>query len=224
MTRKDLLSIIRAIEKRGSLSVSEKVRGWLHEIFRYACVTEGSENNPAADLDIVSLPYRRNNRYPSLKAEELPELLAKLSNYRGYRQTILGLKLILLTGVRLGDLRFSEAWQFDLKNKFWNISALDIKQLQQVYIKYDNQVPDYIVPLSRQALDIVNELLSYHMKGQRYLLSHRTDPLKAISENTLNQALKNIGFKRRLCPYGMRRHTISTILNEMSYNRDFVEA
>ena len=175
-------------------------------------------------MDIVSLPYRRNNRYPSLKAEELPELLAKLSNYRGYRQTIVGLKLILLTGVRLGDLRFSEAWQFDLKNKFWNISALDIKQLQQVYIKYDNQVPDYIVPLSRQALDIVNELLSYHMKGQRYLLSHRTDPLKAISENTLNQALKNIGFKRRLCPYGMRRHTISTILNEMSYNRDFVEA
>lgn len=54
--------------------------------------------------------------------------------------------------------------------------------MQHIYKQVDNRVPDYIVPLSRQALDIVKELLSYHMKGQRYLISHRTDPLQAISE------------------------------------------
>lgn len=223
VTRKDLLLIMRRVEERGALSVAEKIRCWLSEIFRYAVVTEGLEINPAADLDIATLPYRRNNRYPFIDVSEIPELLVKLSTYQGSRLTVLGLRLLLLTGVRTGELRFSEAWQFDLKNALWRIPASDVKQLQQVIEKVDNRVPDYIVPLSRQALAIVKELLSYHMKGQRYLISHRTDPLEAISENTLNQALKNMGFKRRLCTHGIR-HIISTALNDFKYDKDFVEA
>jgi integrase len=223
VTRNDLLCIIRKVEKRGALSVAEKIRSWLDEIFRYAVVTEGLEINPAADLDIASLPYRRNNRYPFIDVSEIPELLVKLSTYQGSRLTVLGLRLLLLTGVRTGELRFSEAWQFDLKNALWRIPASDVKQLQQVIEKVDNRVPDYIVPLSRQALEIVKELLSYHMRGQRYLIANRTNPLEAMSENTLNQALKNIGFKRRLCTHGIR-HTISTALNDLKYDKDFIEA
>lgn len=223
VTRKDLLSIQRKIEVRGALSVSEKIRGWLDEIFRYAVAMGELEINPASDLDIAALPYRRNHHYPFIDVNELPELLAKLSTYKGNRQTILGLRFLLLTGVRTGELRFSEPWQFDLKQGIWRIPAADVKQLQQTINKVDQSVPDYIVPLSRQAIEIVKELLSYHMKGQRYLLQHRSNPLEAISENTFNQALKRLGFKNRLSPHGLR-HTISTALNEKRYDKDFVEA
>lgn len=141
------MSIIRAVEERGSLSIFEKIRSWLDEIFRYASVTEGQEVNPAADLNIALMSHRCNNCYPFLMTEGLPELLAKLPHYRGNRQTILGLKLILLTGVRPSELCFSEQWQFDLKNIPWNIPAVDVKQLQKIYQQVDNRVPDYIVPL-----------------------------------------------------------------------------
>lgn len=110
------MCIIRKVEQRGALSVAEKIRSWLDEIFRCAVVTEGLEINPAADLDIAALPYRRNNRYPFIDVSELPELLVKLSAYQGSRLTVLVLRLLLLTGVRTGKLCFSEAWQFDLKN------------------------------------------------------------------------------------------------------------
>lgn len=223
ITRKDLLEIQKKIEKRNALSTSEKVRGWLNEMFRYAVAMGELEVNPASDLDVAALPYRRNNHYPYLEMEDIPELMAKIPNYKGMRQTILALKLLLLTGVRTGELRFSEPWQFELDKKIWRIPAEDVKQLQNVKKTKDNKVPDYIVPLSNQAMAIVNELFSMHMPGQRYLLGHRTLPQETISENTLNQALKRMGFARRLCPHGMRA-TISTALNEKRYHEDFIEA
>lgn len=91
-----MLLIIRNIEQRGSLSISEKTRGWLSEIFRYATVTENLDINPAAELDIAAIPYRRNKRYPFIEVAEIPELLAKVSTYEGNSLTVLGLKLLLL--------------------------------------------------------------------------------------------------------------------------------
>ncbi|RUS67387.1 Prophage integrase IntS [Saezia sanguinis] len=225
ISRTDLLSIQQKIEARGALSIAEKVRSWLNEIFRYAVATGELETNPAADLDIAGLPYRRNKHYPYIKMRDMPELMAKIPHYKGSRQTVLGLRLLLLTGVRTGELRFSEFWRFELEpgKEIWRIPAEDVKQLQKVKNQLDENVPDYIVPLSRQAVAVVKELISYSMPGQRYVLAHRSLPREAISENTLNGALKRMGFKNRLSPHGVRA-TISTALNEKRYDKDFVEA
>lgn len=222
VSRKDLLTIQQNIEQRGSLSIAEKTRSWLNEIFRYAVVREEIETNPATDLDIAAIPYRRNKHNPYLKKEEMTELLSCLHHFKGERQTALGIRLLLLTGVRTGELRFSEPSQFDLKEAVWRIPPDDVKQLQKVKNNIDANLPDYVVPLSRQAIKIVRELLAQN-QGERYLLSHRSDPNEAISENTLNQCLHRHGFKSRLTGHGIRG-TIATALNELGYEKNWVEA
>ncbi|MBI0561370.1 tyrosine-type recombinase/integrase [Pectobacterium parmentieri] len=87
-----------------------------------------------------------------------------------------------------------------------------------------NGVPPYVVPLPRQAIDIVNQLLvlQKYRPAQRYLLAHRNNLQKRISENTLNGALKRMGYADQLTGYGIRA-TISTALNELGYPKEWIE-
>ncbi|CAK7068034.1 tyrosine-type recombinase/integrase [Saezia sanguinis] len=223
ISRADLLVVQRRIEERGALSITEKVRSWLNEIFRHAIAEGLIESNPAADMDIVAMPYRRNRHNPHLTMAEMPELMAAIHAMKSNRQTELGLRLLLLTGVRTGELRFAEPEQFDLETGIWSIPAEDVKQLQRQIRERSEKIPDYLVPLSRQAIEVIEELLQYKFAGQRYLLCHRSQPKEAISENTLNGALKRLGFKGRLTGHGIRA-TLSTALNELDYNKDWIEA
>ena len=223
ITRADLLAVQRKIEKRGSLSIAEKVRTWLNEIFRYAVATGEIEINPASDMDMAAIPYRKVKHNPHLTMAEIPELLARLHHYQGSRQTQLGLKLLLMTGVRTGELRYAEPGQFDLENAIWRIPAEDVKQLQKIKAQKDQNVPDYLVPLPKQAVEIIKELQSCMFPAQRYVLCHLSNSKEAISENTLNGALRRMGFKNRLTGHGIRA-TLSTALNELGYNKDWIEA
>jgi len=223
ITRADVLMVQERIERRGALSIAEKVRGWLNEIFRSAMALGAIDANPAADLDVIGIPYRRNKHNPHLEMSEMPELMGKIHYANTTRQTELALRLLLLTGVRTGELRFAEPDQFDFDDAIWRVPPEDVKQLQRIVIETDAKVPHYLVPLSRQAVEIVKELMSYMTLGQRYLLSSRSDPRQTTSENTINGALKRLGFKGRLTGHGIRG-TLSTALNELGYHEDWVEA
>lgn len=223
ISRRDVLAVQAKIEARGSCSIAEKVRSWLNELFRYAVALEVIPINPAADMDIVALPAGPVQHNPYLTMAEMPELMAKLANYQGARQTVLGLRLLLLTGVRTGELRYAEPHQFDLKAAIWRIPPEEVKQLQRQVRTKNGKIPPYLVPLSRQAVAIIEELLAYRSPAQRYLLCHCSEPLVPISENTLNGALKRMGYKDRLTGHGIRA-TLSTALNELRYDKDLVEA
>jgi len=134
---------------------------------------EGLEHNPASDLDVVALPKPPVSHNPFLRMDELPALMTALRNYGGANQTRLGLRLLLLTGVRTGELRLA--------------------------------TPDQVLP------------------AQRYLFAHRSDLTKRISENTLNGALRRMGYADQLTGQGMRA-TISTALNEIGYPKVWVDA
>ncbi len=196
-------------------------------MFRYALVKiEGLEHNPASDLDVVALPKPPVTHNPFLRMDELPALMAALLNYGGASQTRLGLRLLLLTGVRTGELRLATPDQFDLEKRLWVIPAEVVKQLQLAMRKPGKQtqnVPPYIVPLSVQALEIVRHLLDQVVPAQRYLFAHRSDLSKRISENTLNGALRRMGYAHQLTGHGMRA-TISTALNEIGYPKVWVDA
>lgn len=220
--RPDLLEVIAKIEKRKALSVAEKVRTWFNQLFRYALViVPGLEQNPASDLDVVALPLPPVNHNPFLRMAELPKLLQRLRSYRGRRQTQLGLRLLLLTGVRTGELRQATPDQFDLDRGLWIIPPDVVKQLQLDMRKKRQQpkdIPPYIVPLSIQAMEIVRHLLDEFKPAQRHLFRHDSDLKKRISENTLNGALKRMGYQERLTGHGIRG-TMSTALNEIGYPR-----
>lgn len=221
--RGDLSRVLQQIEERGALSIAEKCRSWLNELFRYAMVEELIDYNPAADLDMVAMPQKPIQHNPFLRMDELPEFLQALSHYQGALQTQLGIKLLLLTGVRTGELRKAQADQFDLANGLWNIPAEHVKQLKKQVRSTNKQLPPYIVPLSCQAVEVIEQLLSISYPKQKYLLCHRSDPHLGISENTLNQGLRRMGYKDRLTGHGIRA-TLSTALNEMGYPKEWIEA
>lgn len=227
INRHDLLDLLSRIEQRKALTTAEKCRTWFNQLFRYALVKiEGLEHNPASDLDVVALPKPPVTHNPFLRMDELPGLMVALRNYGGASQTRLGLRLLLLTGVRTGELRLATPDQFDLEKRLWVIPAEVVKQLQLAMRKPGKQtqnVPPYIVPLSVQALEIVRHLLDQVVPAQRYLFAHRSDLSKRISENTLNGALRRMGYADQLTGHGMRA-TMSTALNEIGYPKVWVDA
>ena len=225
--RPDLLEVIAKIEKRKALSVAEKVRTWFNQLFRYALViVPGLEQNPASDLDVVVLPLPPVRHNPLLRMAELPKLLQRLRKYRGRLQTQLGLRLLLFTGVRTGELRLATPDQFDLDRGLWIIPPEVVKQLQ-VDMRRKRQlpkdIPPYIVPLSVQAIEIVRHLLEQLKPAQHYLFRHDSELKKRMSENTLNGALKRMGYRDLLTGHGIRG-TMSTALNEIGYPKVWVDA
>ncbi len=226
--RPQLLGVLARIEERKAFTTAEKVRTWLGQLFRYALViVEGLEANPASDLDVVAEPKPPVNHNPYLHLPELPEFLHKLRLYnpRGW-QTQLGIRLLFLTGVRTGELRLATPDQFDLDRGLWIIPPQIVKQLQDEMRKAGKRpqdVPPYIVPLSVQAIEIVRYLLGVMKPAQVHLLTHRSELKKRISENTLNAALKRMGYEDQLTGHGIRG-TISTALNEIGYPKIWVDA
>jgi integrase len=226
ITRADLLEVLRKIERRGAHTTAEKCRTWFNQLFRYAMVEVELQSNPAADLDIVAMPKPRVKHNPFLRMEQLSAFLVKLRHYGGDLNTQLGLRLLLLTGVRTGELRSAVPEQFDLERSLWIVPPENVKQLQEQMRKKNKdctEIPPYLVPLPRQAVAIVRELLRAKSPAQRYLLPHRSKPRERISENTLNAALKRMGYKDLLTGHGIRA-TVSTALNELGYHKDWVEA
>ncbi|MCM2446285.1 tyrosine-type recombinase/integrase [Rahnella sp. CG8] len=225
--RADLLQILSRIEQRGAFTVAQKVRGWLNQVFRFALVkVEGLENNPATDLKVVALPKPPEIHNPFLWMHEIPTLLKKLRHYQGQLNTQLGIRLLLLTGVRTGELRLATPEQFDLERGLWLIPPDNVKQLKRHLHKNSMRpqtIPPYTVPLSVQAIEIIRHLLHEVRPKQRFLLPGNSDLNKRISENTLNAALKRMGYKDRLTGHGIRG-TISTALHEIGYPKIWIEA
>ncbi|CAK7255739.1 MULTISPECIES: tyrosine-type recombinase/integrase [unclassified Shinella] len=225
--RHDLLAVVDRIERRGAFSVADKVRTWLRQMFRFALVVvPDMENNPASDLDAIAAPLPPVRHNPYLLMDELPSFLRLLRNYPGVLQTQLGLRLLLLTGVRTGEVRLATPDQFHLDKGLWIIPPEIVKQLQlemRKRRKRPRDVPPYIVPLSVQAVEVVRHMLTLVAPTQRFLFPHAYDPKKQMSENTLNAALKRLGYKDRLTGHGIRA-TISTALNEIGYPKIWVDA
>ena len=129
ITRHHLLEVVDRIEKRGSLSVAEKVRSWFRQLFGYAMViVPDIENNPARDLHVIAVPLPPVQHNPFLRMEEVPSFLRTLRTYRGRQVTQLAVRLLLLTGVRTGELRLATPAQFDLERGLWIIPAASLKQ------------------------------------------------------------------------------------------------
>lgn len=225
--RSDLLEVVARIERRKALTSAEKVRTWFRQMFRYALIiVPGLPLNPAFDLDVVALPQPPVRHNPFLRMPELPAMLQILRQYPGKLQTQLGLRLLFLTGVRTGELRLATPDQFHLDKGLWIIPPEVVKQLQLELRKEGKRsggIPPYIVPLSVQAVEVVRHLLDQVKPAQRYLFAHYSDLKKRISENTLNAALKRIGYKDQLTGHGIRG-TISTGLNEIGYPKIWIDA
>jgi integrase len=221
--RPDLIEVIARIERRGALTIARFVRSWLRQVFRYAFVKVGLEYNPGTDLDVVAVPRRPARHHSFLRMDELPALLQTL---RAHGNTLIqqAVRLLLLTGVRTGELRYATPEQFDLERGLWSVPPENVKSLQHKLrkMRHPEDMPPYLVPLSTQAVAIIQELLGLSRPRQRYLLAHQSDPGRCISHNTINGTLHRIGYAGRLTAHGIRG-TLSTALHEIDYPRAWIE-
>ncbi len=227
ITRHHLLEVIERIEKRGALSVAEKVRTWFRQLFEYALVVvPGMERNPATDLHVVAAPLPPVQHNPFLRMEALPSFLRTLRSYPGRLTTQLAIRLLLLTGVRTGELRLATSDQFDLDRGLWIIPVMSLKQramLTRRRRKHPEDIPPYIVPLSTQAQTVVRSMLKEFKPVQKYVFASAKRLTDRMSENTVNFALKRMGYNGLLTGHGLRA-TMSTALNEIGYPRVWVDA
>ncbi|WP_372437897.1 tyrosine-type recombinase/integrase [Pseudomonas chlororaphis subsp. aureofaciens] len=227
VTRGHLLEVIQRIEARKSYSVAEKARTWLTQMFRFALVVVPElEKNPTTDLDVVAVPLPPVEHNPFLRMGQLPAFLQTLRKGPIRQQTTLAIRLLMLTGVRTGELRSATPDQFDLDLGVWNIPPITVKQLKNKMRKErrrPDDMPSYVVPLSEQAQEIVRFLLARVKTAQKYLFPHASDLKLRMSENTVNMAIKRLGYDTLLTGHGIRG-TMSTALHEIGYPNPWIEA
>ncbi|HFF9478265.1 TPA: tyrosine-type recombinase/integrase [Serratia marcescens] len=204
-----LLNVLRRMESRGATEKAKKVRQRCSEVFRYAIVTGRAEYNPAADLT-SAMSGHESKHYPFLTVDELPDFFKALSGYTGSPLVVLAARLLILTGVRTGELRGAFWSEFDLEKAVWEIPAERMKMKRP-----------HLVPLSTQALEIVQQL---KVMSEQYPLVFpgRNDPRKTMSEASINQVFKRIGYTGKVTGHGFR-HTMSTILHEEGFNMAWIE-
>ena len=196
----EMFEAIRRIEKRGAVDIAQRVRQRCSAVFAFAIGVGIAENNPVAAMKGVFATRRKEPR-KMLPARELPEFLHDLRTHKGDRMIGLALRLVILTMVRTIELRGARWDEFDFERKLWLIPAERMKM----------RAP-HVVPLSRQALAVLEELKP--ISGRHGLVfPGRSERDKPISENTLLYALYRLGYHQRATTHGFRA-LASTILNE----------
>lgn len=210
ITRPDLVELVRKVEARGTLNAAGKIRQWLHQIYRYALAKGVVEGNPATDLDVVAAPAKATRHHPHVTFTELPELLERLENAKLNSLTRWAIRLLVLTATRPGELRSAPWAEFDLDAATWTIPKERMKARRP-----------HVVPLPRQAVTILRQL--HEVTGHYALLFPGQQNVdRPLSENTINKALRLMGYEGRQTGHGFR-HLLSTELNGRGYNRDWIE-
>ncbi|HFF9493038.1 tyrosine-type recombinase/integrase [Serratia marcescens] len=205
----EVLSTLRKLEKRGVLDKLRKIRQACNQVFRYAIVTGRAETNPASEL-ASALTAPKSTHYPHLLADELPDFLQALAAYSGSPVTRLATRILMLTGVRTVELRQAEWKEFDFDKRVWEVPVERMKMRRP-----------HLVPLSDQVMASLREIQA--VTGRYNLVfPGRNDITKPMSEASINQVLKRIGYHGKATGHGFR-HTMSTILHEQGYNTAWIE-
>ncbi|AGM44733.1 tyrosine-type recombinase/integrase [Aeromonas hydrophila] len=209
LTAPIMLDALRKIEARGATETAGRVLQRISSVMRYAIQTGRVSYNPAQDLKGALRATKQEHR-PALPRADLPEFYRRLAAEPLNPATRLAIHLLMLTMTRPGEVRFARWDEFDMARAEWRIPAERMKM----------RAP-HIVPLSRQALAVLEELRLISGHCELLFPSERklTDPM---SENTLSYAMGRMGYKGIATPHGFRA-LASTILNEEGFDPDVIE-
>jgi integrase len=208
----ELLACLRRIEARGAIETAHRALQNCGQVFRYAMATGRAERDPAADLRGALAPVRETHYAAMTDPKAMGALLRAVDGYRGDLPTRCALRLAPLTFVRPGELRKAEWAEFDLDRGEWNIAATRMKTREP-----------HLVPLSRQAVECLRELYPV-TGGGRYVFPGVRSASRPLSENTVNAALRRLGYaKTEMTGHGFRAMA-RTILDEvLGVRSDFIE-
>ena len=221
----DLMTPLEAIKKRGTIDVALRVQNYLQSIMREAKRLRLITQNPAHDLE-GSIKAPRVKHRPALPLARLPELLELIDTYRGRALTRLTVMLSLHVFVRSSELRFARWNEFDLKRGIWEIPdtrpALDGVPFSTQGTKMAGDI--HLVPLSPHAVTLLEQI---HKITGKFDLVFAGDakPWKPMSENTVNAALRTMGYDTRadICGHGFRAMACSALIESGLWSETAIE-
>ncbi|MEQ4641630.1 integrase arm-type DNA-binding domain-containing protein [Providencia rettgeri] len=221
---RDLLEPIKAVEMSGRLEVAARLQQRVTAIMRYAVQSGLIDYNPAQDMAGAVATGKRVHR-AALELKRLPEFLHRIDDYKGRPLTKLAVKLTLLVFIRSSELRFARWDEIDFDNAMWTIPAEReaIEGVKHSHRGSKMRTP-HLVPLSRQAIEILKQI--YQFSGNHELIfigDH--NPRKPMSENTVNNALRVMGYdtKTEVCGHGFRTMACSSLIESGLWSKDAVE-
>lgn len=214
ITAPELLDCLRKVEKRGALDIAGRIRQICSQIFRYGIQTGRCERDTASDLK-GALKTRKTKHFPAIDAKELPDFIRAMerNDARLFDRTRRAIKLTMLTFCRPGEIRQAQWSEIDFEEKQWTIPAEKMKMRR-----------DHVVPLSRQALKILKdqkEETGY--LNTDWVFPSQIRPKEAMSDGTVNRAIKRLGYHERMVAHGFRALARTTIREKLNYDPDVIE-
>lgn len=212
ITPADLLATLQKVEVKGHLETARRMRSLAGRIFRYAVATSRASADPSALLRGALVAPKVTHHSAILEPKAVGDLLRAIDGYSGQPLTCLALKLTPHVFVRPGELRRAEWPEFDLEKAIWTIPTEKMKMRDP-----------HVVPLSKQALELLESAKAIS-EGQRYVFSSLYPGKRPMSENTINAALRRLGYSgKEMTAHGFRS-TASTLLNECGkWSADAIE-
>ena len=211
ITPPELLSVLRRVEERGIIETAHRALANSGQIFRYAIATGRAERDISQDLRGAIPPVKKKHLASITRPDLIGPMLRAFDAYDGFFVTKCALRLAPLVFVRPGELRRGEWSEINLQTAEWRIPAERMKMRIE-----------HIVPLSRQVLAILEDLRPLTGQG-RYLFPSMRSKVRPMSDATVLNALRRLGYsKEEMTGHGFRSMA-STLLNGQGWNRDWIE-
>ena len=212
----ELLSVLRRIESRGAVETAHRSMQNCSQVFRYAVATGRAERDLTGDLRGALAPVKEKHHASIVEPTRIGELLRAIDGYGGFFVTKCALQLAPLVFVRPGELRRAGWREISLEKAEWRIPAERMKMRKQ-----------HIVPLSRQAVELLRELAPLTNDGSpgapAYVFPSARSRARPMSENAVLAALRRMGYtKDEMTGHGFRSMA-STLLHEQGWNHQVIE-
>lgn len=209
----DVLKLLKRIEVRGLNETAHRTRQRCGQVFRYAVITERCDHDVTANLRDALAPVVITHHASITEPAMVGQLMRDIEHYRGNAVTWYALRIAAYVFVRPGELRRAEWAEFDLDSPepTWRIPARKMKMGQQ-----------HIVPLSTQVTLWLLELRE-KTGASPWMFPSLRSPLRPISENTVNMALRRMGYDNETMTGHGFRSMASTRLNEQGWHPDLIE-
>ena len=212
ITAPEILRVLKQVEARGKLETAKRLRATIGQVFRYAVATGRAQGDPTGALrGAVASPVVQH-RAALIEPKAFGGLLRAIDGYEGAPETKAAMRLLTLTFARPGEIRAAEWREVDLEAAVWSIPAEKMKMRRP-----------HRIPLSKAALSLLRDLKDLTGKGRYLFPSARTSD-RPMSENTINAALRRMGFdKDEMTGHGFRS-AASSMLNESGlWHADAIE-
>jgi len=211
ITAPDILSVVQRVENRGTIETAHRLKMICSQIFRYAVATGRVKYDPTRDLQGAITPVITTHRATITEPKAAGALMRAIQSFEGTLVVKCALQITPYVFLRPGELRHAEWSEIDLDAAEWRIPAEKMKMRVA-----------HIVPLSSQVIEILQELQPLTGRG-KYVFPSIRNSSRPMSENTVNVALRRIGYdKSEICAHGFRAMA-STMLHEQGWDSDVIE-